>query len=105
MQSLAAPDKINVGSLGNIVRQLHIHVVARKQKDPAWPGPVWGSGPARPYGEEAYDDLCGRFGRDCRHVHERGVEGIVQIVLLFEEDGLVGDGYHFGLLIEAKVVQ
>ena len=37
-------DKINIGALGNIVRQLHVHVVARSVSDPAWPGPVWGSG-------------------------------------------------------------
>jgi diadenosine tetraphosphate (Ap4A) HIT family hydrolase len=36
--------KINTGALGNIVRQLHIHVVARHERDAAWPGPVWGSG-------------------------------------------------------------
>jgi len=35
---------INVGALGNIVTQLHIHVVARHPGDPAWPGPVWGVG-------------------------------------------------------------
>jgi diadenosine tetraphosphate (Ap4A) HIT family hydrolase len=38
-------DKLNVGALGNIVRQLHVHVVARREGDAAWPGPVWGSGP------------------------------------------------------------
>nr|HMN50759.1 HIT family protein [Xanthobacteraceae bacterium] len=37
-------DKINVGALGNIVRQLHVHVVARFERDPAWPEPVWGFG-------------------------------------------------------------
>ncbi|HZZ24671.1 MAG TPA: HIT domain-containing protein [Roseiarcus sp.] len=42
-------DKINVGVLGNIVRQLHLHVVARFIGDPAWPRPVWGHGPATPY--------------------------------------------------------
>jgi len=36
--------KINVGSLGNIVDQLHFHIVARNPSDPAWPGPVWGHG-------------------------------------------------------------
>ncbi len=35
-------DKINIGMLGNVVSQLHIHIVARNKKDPAWPGPVWG---------------------------------------------------------------
>jgi diadenosine tetraphosphate (Ap4A) HIT family hydrolase len=43
------PDKLNVGALGNIVPQLHIHVVARFASDPAWPGPVWGFGEAVPY--------------------------------------------------------
>ena len=44
--------KINVGALGNIVPQLHVHVVARKTDDPAWPGPVWGCGAREPYGEK-----------------------------------------------------
>jgi diadenosine tetraphosphate (Ap4A) HIT family hydrolase len=43
-------DKLNVGQLGNITRQLHIHVVGRRRDDPAWPGPVWGSGAAEAYG-------------------------------------------------------
>jgi diadenosine tetraphosphate (Ap4A) HIT family hydrolase len=36
--------KLNIGALGNLVRQLHVHVVARTEDDAAWPGPVWGSG-------------------------------------------------------------
>lgn len=40
--------KINVGALGNIVRQLHVHVIARREGDPAWPGPVWGHSPRQP---------------------------------------------------------
>lgn len=39
-------DKLNIGALGNIVRQLHVHVVARVAGDAAWPGPVWGAGKA-----------------------------------------------------------
>ena len=39
-------EKINIGALGNIVRQLHFHVIGRHEGDPAWPGPVWGSGQA-----------------------------------------------------------
>lgn len=39
---------INVAALGNIVRQLHVHVVARHAHDPAWPGPVWGHGEPLP---------------------------------------------------------
>jgi diadenosine tetraphosphate (Ap4A) HIT family hydrolase len=45
-------DKINIGSLGNLVAQLHVHVVGRKKTDRAWPGPVWGSGPSVPYSPE-----------------------------------------------------
>jgi len=37
-------DKINIGALGNIVRQMHIHIVARRENDAAWPNPVWGQG-------------------------------------------------------------
>lgn len=37
-------EKINWGALGNVVSQLHVHVVARHRGDPAWPGPVWGQG-------------------------------------------------------------
>jgi len=39
------PYKINIGALGNIVRQLHIHVIARFEEDRAWPNPLWGSAP------------------------------------------------------------
>jgi diadenosine tetraphosphate (Ap4A) HIT family hydrolase len=47
-------DKINVGALGNIVGQLHVHVIGRRIGDAAWPGPVWGAGTAKTYkGEEA----------------------------------------------------
>ncbi len=42
--------KINTGALGNIVRQLHVHVVARSPGDPNWPGPVWGFGAREAYG-------------------------------------------------------
>jgi diadenosine tetraphosphate (Ap4A) HIT family hydrolase len=44
-------EKLNVGQLGNVTPQLHVHVVGRRADDPAWPGPVWGVGEAR-----AYDD-------------------------------------------------
>ncbi|MEA2094676.1 MAG: HIT domain-containing protein [Pseudomonadota bacterium] len=42
-------DKINIAALGNMVPQLHIHHVVRYRDDPAWPAPVWGQVPARPY--------------------------------------------------------
>jgi len=44
-------DKLNVAALGNVVPQLHLHHVVRYAHDPAWPKPVWGLHPARPYAE------------------------------------------------------
>jgi diadenosine tetraphosphate (Ap4A) HIT family hydrolase len=62
---LFRPDKLNVGALGNLVPQLHVHVVARFAADPAWPGPVWGSGATLPYigseVEELRDRLAAAF--------------------------------------------
>lgn len=43
--------KINVGAIGNLVPQLHVHIVARHQSDPAWPRPVWGALPPEPMDE------------------------------------------------------
>ncbi|MNE40807.1 HIT domain protein [compost metagenome] len=45
-------DKMNIATLGNVVSQLHVHVIARRRDDPAWPAPVWGRLPAQPYGDE-----------------------------------------------------
>lgn len=44
--------KLNIGALGNITRQLHVHVIARNENDAAWPGPVWSFGRAEPYAED-----------------------------------------------------
>ncbi|WP_027485673.1 HIT family protein [Rhodanobacter sp. OR87] len=44
LRAVTPCDKLNLGALGNIVRQLHVHVIARVEGDPAWPGPVWGHG-------------------------------------------------------------
>jgi diadenosine tetraphosphate (Ap4A) HIT family hydrolase len=49
LRSVAPCDKINIGALGNLVPQFHVHVVARVDGDAAWPGPVWGSGAPKPY--------------------------------------------------------
>ena len=48
-------DKLNIGALGNVTPQLHVHMVGRRAGDPAWPGPVWGVGVAEAYGAEALD--------------------------------------------------
>ncbi len=42
-------EKLNLGALGNLVPQLHLHHIVRHSGDPAWPGPVWGHSPAAPY--------------------------------------------------------
>ena len=49
LRHVAPCDKLNIGALGNIVRQLHVHVVARCEGDTAWPGPVWGCGKPHRY--------------------------------------------------------
>ena len=50
-------DKLNTATLGNVVSQLHVHVIGRRQTDPAWPGPVWGHDQPVPYAEEACTSL------------------------------------------------
>jgi len=47
-----AADKMNVATLGNVVSQLHMHVIVRRRGDAAWPAPVWGRNPALPYGDD-----------------------------------------------------
>jgi len=66
LETLFQPDKINIAAIGNMVPQLHIHVVARYETDAAWPRPVWGVAPAVPYAEAALAEriaaLRGAFG-------------------------------------------
>jgi diadenosine tetraphosphate (Ap4A) HIT family hydrolase len=50
-----AVDKLNVGALGNVTPQLHVHVLGRRVGDPAWPGPVWGHSPADAYAPNVLD--------------------------------------------------
>jgi len=53
-EALGRPvEKLNIGQLGNLTRQLHVHVVGRRADDPCWPGPVWGQG--APAGYEIND--------------------------------------------------
>lgn len=54
-------DKMNVAALGNMVAQLHVHVIARFDGDAAWPGPVWGAGTATPYDEAALSETIARL--------------------------------------------
>jgi len=52
LKALFKPDELNVAALGNLVPQLHVHVIARYKTDIAWPRPVWGAADARPYAPE-----------------------------------------------------
>lgn len=66
LKSLAGAAKINTGALGNLVPQLHIHVVARKPGDAAWPGPVWGQGAVAPYEPAARETMLKELARSLR---------------------------------------
>lgn len=59
LKALFKPHKLNVAALGNLVPQLHVHVIARYTDDIAWPRPVWGAANARAYAPE---DLVERVG-------------------------------------------
>ena len=52
LKALFKPHKLNVAALGNLVPQLHVHVIARYTDDIAWPRPVWGTVSAQPYSPE-----------------------------------------------------
>jgi len=54
-------DKLNIGALGNMVPQLHLHHIVRYRNDLAWPAPVWGKGVAEKYTQETLNDLVMRL--------------------------------------------
>ncbi|HEY1943351.1 MAG TPA: HIT family protein [Roseiarcus sp.] len=60
LRALPSVEKLNVGALGNVVSQLHVHVLGRRAGDPAWPGPVWGAGPRVPYAPVEAEALVAR---------------------------------------------
>ena len=59
LKDITACDKLNVAALGNTVRQLHVHVIARRAGDAAGASPVWGAVPPRPYGAAERERLAG----------------------------------------------
>lgn len=61
LAALPGVEKTNLASLGNVVPQLHWHVVGRRAGDPAWPGPVWGHGDPRPYSPGEPEALIARL--------------------------------------------
>lgn len=52
VRRLGAVEKLNVGAIGNVTAQLHVHVVGRRRDDGLWPDPVWGRGPVFPYTDD-----------------------------------------------------
>lgn len=63
VSDIFAAKKMNIANLGNLVSQFHLHVIARKTTDPAWPGPVWGSHAPVPYTEAELAGLKQRLDR------------------------------------------
>ena len=57
LRAVTACDKLNIAAIGNVVPQLHIHVIARRRGDAAWPRPVWGAVPPRDYEPAAREQL------------------------------------------------
>ena len=68
LRELTACDKLNIAALGNMVPQLHVHVIARFRHDAAWPNPVWGRAGAKAYERAALDGFTasvrGKIGLD-----------------------------------------
>ncbi len=62
LEGATGAEKMNVGAIGNVVPQLHVHVVARFAGDEAWPAPVWGRGTPVPRDADAARDLAQRIG-------------------------------------------
>jgi diadenosine tetraphosphate (Ap4A) HIT family hydrolase len=58
LKEVTACDKLNIAAIGNVVPQLHVHVIARWKTDVAWPKPVWGAAPAKPYDEAVRNRLA-----------------------------------------------
>lgn len=63
LKKVASAEKMNVGALGNVVAQLHIHIVGRSAFDDAWPGPVWGAGERVPYAADAAEACAAELRR------------------------------------------
>jgi diadenosine tetraphosphate (Ap4A) HIT family hydrolase len=64
LKTVTACDKLNIAAIGNVVAQLHIHVVARRRGDAAWPKPIWGTGPARTYAPDELSQFIATLRRD-----------------------------------------
>jgi diadenosine tetraphosphate (Ap4A) HIT family hydrolase len=63
MKTLYRPDKLNVAAIGNMVPQLHVHVIARYERDEAWPKPTFGFAPPIPYEPAALEEARAKLAR------------------------------------------
>jgi diadenosine tetraphosphate (Ap4A) HIT family hydrolase len=63
LKSVTECEKLNIAAIGNVVAQLHVHVVARRHSDAAWPKPVWGAAPPAAYNAIVRDGLIGALRR------------------------------------------
>jgi diadenosine tetraphosphate (Ap4A) HIT family hydrolase len=63
LKSITECEKLNIAALGNVVAQLHVHVIARRHSDAAWPKPVWGAAPPAAYDPTIRDGLIGALRR------------------------------------------
>jgi diadenosine tetraphosphate (Ap4A) HIT family hydrolase len=61
LEAVTGADKMNVAALGNMVPQLHVHIIARFETDLAWPGPIWGVAPQKNYGPDALKVFVGKL--------------------------------------------
>ncbi len=62
-------DKLNIGALGNMVKQLHIHVIGRFKNDASFPKPVWGAAPALPYDDKKAKNLIEKIRKKCQEIY------------------------------------
>ncbi len=63
LKAVTECEKLNIAALGNVVRQLHVHVIARRHSDAAWPKPVWGAAPPSAYVPAVRDGFIGALRR------------------------------------------
>ena len=63
LQDVTKPDKLNIAALGNVVPQLHVHIIARRRSDAAWPRPVWGAVPALAHDAQEVEAFIGALRR------------------------------------------
>jgi len=74
LRAVTGAEKLNVAAIGNVVAQLHVHIVARFAADAAWPEPVWGRGAALRYGAGAARERARRIATELGLVQRNGID-------------------------------